>query len=271
MDIVYFLVVVLASTIGTISGIGGGVIIKPVLDSLGTMGVPAISFLSGCTVLAMSSVSLMRNLGKGTIIRLEISIFLAGGAVFGGIAGKSAFQYFLSLFATGGASLAEGDAANRVGLVQAFMLLAINLGVYAYMIFKARIRTKEMRNPVAGLATGLGLGLLSSFLGIGGGPINIAVLYYFYSMRPKETALNSLFVIFCSQLASLVTSLATRTVPEISMLSLVVMCSGGVAGSLLGNRISSRISEHAVERFFKGVLGLLIAINLWNIVRFATL
>ena len=51
---VFFGVSFLASIVGAICGIGGGVIIKPVLDAFGVLDVSAISFLSGCTVLAMS-------------------------------------------------------------------------------------------------------------------------------------------------------------------------------------------------------------------------
>ena len=54
MSMVAFLVSFLASTAGAICGIGGGVIIKPVLDLFQMASVSTISFLSGCTVLSMS-------------------------------------------------------------------------------------------------------------------------------------------------------------------------------------------------------------------------
>ena len=54
-----FLVCFLASVVGAICGIGGGVIIKPVLDAFGIMDVATISFLSGCTVLSMRLYSLV--------------------------------------------------------------------------------------------------------------------------------------------------------------------------------------------------------------------
>lgn len=50
-----------ASIVGAICGIGGGVIIKPVLDSFGVLDVTAISFLSGCTVLSMSTYSVLKT------------------------------------------------------------------------------------------------------------------------------------------------------------------------------------------------------------------
>lgn len=57
---VFFLVSFLASIVGAICGIGGGVVIKPVLDMLGLETVSTISFLSGCTVLSMSCYSVTR-------------------------------------------------------------------------------------------------------------------------------------------------------------------------------------------------------------------
>ena len=50
MEILFFVVCFLASIVGAICGIGGGVIIKPLLDALKILDVSQISFLSGCTV-----------------------------------------------------------------------------------------------------------------------------------------------------------------------------------------------------------------------------
>ncbi len=46
---------------GAICGIGGGVIIKPTLDAFGVLSVSTISFLSGCTVLAMTCYSVIKE------------------------------------------------------------------------------------------------------------------------------------------------------------------------------------------------------------------
>ena len=61
MPILYFFISFGASIVGAISGIGGGVIIKPVLDGLSSSGVSTISFLSGSTVLSMTTVTLIRS------------------------------------------------------------------------------------------------------------------------------------------------------------------------------------------------------------------
>ena len=62
--------------------------------------------------------------------------------------------------------------------------------------------------------------MISAFLGIGGGPLNIAILYYFFSMPPKVIVKNSLFIILFSQAASFMTTIITHTVPPFDILFL---------------------------------------------------
>lgn len=59
--LVYILISFLASVIGCICGIGGGVIIKPVMDAFHIYSVSTISFMSGCIVLAMTSYSFIKT------------------------------------------------------------------------------------------------------------------------------------------------------------------------------------------------------------------
>ncbi len=49
-----FIVAFLASLLGPLRGIGGGVIIKPVVDAMNVMPVATVSFLSSISVLTMS-------------------------------------------------------------------------------------------------------------------------------------------------------------------------------------------------------------------------
>ena len=62
MEILVLCIAFGASIVGAICGIGGGVIIKPLLDAFGIAGVAEISFLSGCTVLSMSCYSVVKAL-----------------------------------------------------------------------------------------------------------------------------------------------------------------------------------------------------------------
>ena len=98
-QIIFVLVSFLASVIGCICGIGGGVIIKPVLDAFGLYSVSTISFMSGCIVLAMTTYSVVKaKLAKESVIEKGTGTWLGLGAAGGGLLGKQLFDLIKVLF-----------------------------------------------------------------------------------------------------------------------------------------------------------------------------
>ena len=90
MEILVLCIAFGASIVGAICGIGGGVIIKPLLDAFGIASVAEISFLSGCTVLSMSCYSVVKALAaKESLVKFQTGTPLAIGAAIGGILGKN--------------------------------------------------------------------------------------------------------------------------------------------------------------------------------------
>ena len=257
---IFFLVSFLASAAGAICGIGGGVVIKPVLDMLGLETVAAISFLSGCTVLSMSCYSVTRSLAKGDSgVDLRTGTPLALGAALGGLVGKQLCELVRSLFADQG----------MVGAVQAACLGVITLGTLVYTINKSRISTHKVAAAPVCVAIGLALGVMSSFLGIGGGPINLVVLYFFFSMDTKTAAANSLYIILFSQICNLLATLFTGSVPPFRWPVLVLMAAGGIGGGIIGRKLNRRMGNQAVERLFIGLMAVIIGISLFNARRYA--
>lgn len=260
LQILFFAVCLFSCIAGSICGIGGGVIIKPVLDATGTMSVSSISFLSGCTVLSMACVSVYKALkNKTTTIDLKRATYLAIGACFGGIAGKIIFEQIKTA--------THND--RLVGLIQAIILVIITIGTIIYTLKKNQIKTLKMRNVTISVLIGFLLGLASSFLGIGGGPINLVVLGFFFSMQTKEAALCSVYIILFSQLSSFLQSILTHTVPEFEILTLVVMIAGGILGGLIGSRVNKKISVENVDKLFIFLMVIIVFINFYNIYRFA--
>ena len=256
---VVFLICFGASIVGAICGIGGGVIIKPVLDSFGIMGVSTISFLSGCTVLSMTTYSVIRSKRSGkSRIDQKTGFPLAIGAAIGGVLGKYLFQIIRDM----------SSDPDRVGAIQASCLLVVTLGTLIYTLKKQSIKTKNVKSVMACVVIGLVLGMMSAFLGIGGGPINLVVLFYFFSMDTKTAAENSLYIIFFSQMASLISSIATKTVPDFSVGVLALMVCGGILGGMSGRKVNRKLTEKAVDRLFIGLMVLMIVINIYNIWKF---
>lgn len=256
--VLFFIISFAASIAGAICGIGGGVIIKPLLDSFGIMDVKTISFLSGCTVLSMSTYSyVVSKIKKESLVDMHIGTPLAIGAALGGILGKSTFQLLVQAF-----------DQNYVGAVQAGCLLLVTLGTLIYTIYKERIKTLHLTNIAVCLLVGLILGILSSFLGIGGGPINLVVLFFFFSMPTKVAAQNSLYIILFSQITSLLNSIFTGTVPSFSPFLLLLMVVGGILGGFCGRKINQRIDDHRVDKLFMVLMVIIIFINIYNMYRF---
>lgn len=246
----------IASIIGAICGIGGGVIIKPVMDALGVMNVSTITFLSSFTVLCMSTYSVAEIKLRGKVdIKISISLPLSLGAVIGGLLGNTLFQYLLSI----------SNNKNSLGVFQSISLLLITLGALVYTINKDKIKTYQVTNLFASLIIGMLLGMMSSFLGIGGGPINLVVLFFFFSMETKVAVENSLFIIFFSQLANILKTLLTSNVPEFEIGVLILMAFGGIFGGVAGRLMNKKINEVAVDRLFIGVMIFIIFINIYNV------
>ena len=254
-----FLICFCACTVGAICGIGGGIIIKPALDTFGIMSASTINFLSGCTVLAMTTYSFGKNKLAGTSkIDQATGIPLALGAAIGGVFGKSLFQMIRSM----------SSDPTAISAIQAACLVAITLGTLIYTIYKSRIPTHHVTNKLACVVIGLLLGIMSSFLGIGGGPINLVVLFFFFSMDTKKAAENSLYIILFSQTASLISTLATRTVPEFDISILCLMIAGGIIGGIMGRKINKKLDEAAVDKLFIALMILMIVMNTYNFFKY---
>ncbi len=256
MEIILFFVCLIACIIGAISGIGGGIIIKPIIDSLGIMNMSTLSFLSGCTVLSMSIVSLYKSRKQNVKLNVIIPIFIGLGASIGGIIGKQIFDIIVKNFQN-----------NIVGLVQSILLFLINIFILVYMFLKSKLKSKNIKSKILTIILGCFLGIISSFLGIGGGPLNIAIIYYFYSLEAKQTALSSLIVVFFSQLSSLLLTFYVG-VPKFQYGMLIFMCLGGIFGALIGSKISKKMDNSKTQKFFIIVLIVLIFINIYNIIKF---
>lgn len=249
----YFIVSLLASVAGAICGIGGGVIIKPTLDLFHLDSVATVSFLSGCTVLAMSCYSVTKAIYVGdSRVDLKIGTPLAIGSAIGGVVGRQMFGVISIHF------------QETAGAVQAICLFLITLGTMAYTLRKDCIHTKRIEKAGFCVIIGLILGIMSSFLGIGGGPINLMVFYYFFSMDTKTAAQNSLYVILISQITSLLATLITGSVPNFGWFSLGMMIAGGIGGAMIGRACNKRMDNNVVDRLFIGLMVVIMGISLYN-------
>ncbi len=243
MEIILFLIALFATTLGSLAGLGGGIIIKPILDLL-HMDVLTVGMLSSLTVLSMAVVSSAKHLhAKRVGMRI---LYLGIGASVGGFIGN-----FLLL----------GMATDPIYLqkLQSAALAVILAVILILMRLKSKIKPMHITSRTTSIIVGLLLGIISSFLGIGGGPLNVIVLFLMFGLNAKDAAASSVFIIMFAQ----VTKLFFIT-GDFDVSYLYYMIPGGVIGGFLGAFYNKRISERAVTITFNVMIFMMILLNLYN-------
>ncbi len=256
--LICFAVCIFSTIIGAISGIGGGVIIKPLLDmTLTGFGTQTISLLSAFAVLSMSLFSIGKNYVQKTsqqALSMKIAVPLAVSSTVGGVVGKLLFNAL--------SQLVQADAT--VKCVQNAVLFVVMVCV---LIFTLRHKSSEMkeRSVPEGLLAGLLLGLFAAFLGIGGGPLNMMILTGFYGMTHKEGALYSLFIIVFSQTAGILTALISgSTLP--ALLMIFIACAAGISGGVIGRKIAGLTKNDFVRTLYNIAVVFILLLCAMNII-----
>lgn len=252
--VIYGLIILISTTLGAFVGLGGGVIIKPLLDLIGHDSIDVVNFISSCSVFCMSISSTIKHIKEKTKIDFKFIFVLSIGAVLGGVGGSSAFDFLLSRFSN---DILKSIQGIILGLLLVLSVVYINL---------KNAKSFKMKNPFGIVLVGLALGFISSFLGVGGGPINVAFLVLFFSMTIKEAAVYSVGTIFFSQLSKLVTMGISGSVPEVSTVTIIVAIVTAVAGGIIGAKLNKKFDDKVMKNIFTVVVAILAVINICNAV-----
>lgn len=252
--LLYFVVVLAATLLGAITGLGGGVIIKPALDMLGHYDVTVISALSAVTVLVMAVVSVARHLQARTAIDKGFAAALAGGAVAGSYFGNACFT-----------ALAGGIAQREVKIIQNTILALLVLLVLWYTLRRKHVSSPALRGWPAAVLVGAAMGMLSSFLGIGGGPMNVAGLTLAFALPTKSAAVYSLVIILFAQCAKMASLLLEGDFALLLQPVLPAMLLAAVLGGFLGAKLNQQLSHKMVDRLFLAAQVIVLALCVYNI------
>ena len=246
-----FLLVVLgffAGVLGALTGIGGGVLLTPILalyfgipirEAIGTSLVAVIT-----TSAASSSVHLQRHT---TDIRLGMTLELATSL------GAAVMAYLVGYF-------------NRnflEGLFAAFLLYS-SITILAK---HGKVKPEDESSPAVngevvippyeprryplGLSASLVAGGLSGLLGIGGGPIKVPVMFIFMNVPLMVATATSNFMIGVTAAASAIIYYRRGDILVDIAAPLAV---GVFVGSLLGARLAPRIHTKVVVYLLVGVM-----------------
>lgn len=255
--VVYFILALFATTVGSLTGMGGGVIIKPLMDVLGDFNVQTIGIISSITVFSMALVSVAKQIKAKTEIPFKTAIPLGIGSIIGGFSGEKLLNYIVDLF----------KINSVVTVIQNCVLTFLILCVFLYMKNKSKIKGKSLDGIFISLFVGVFLGICSSFLGIGGGPINVALIILLFSVSTKTATICSLITILFAQISKLTTVALTTGFSDYDLSIAPLMIAGAILGGFIGAEFNKKCKEETVEKAFNGVQLLVLSITIFNIIR----
>lgn len=250
--IVYGVIVIVSNILGSISGLGGGTLIKPLLDGFGFHTLVEISFYSTVAVFVMSITSTFKQITNKAKIDWGMAITVSLGSILGGLVGSSLFNLSLSI-------IGNDNIVNLIQIVIAVFTLIIS---FLYTIYNWK--SINLESKIAYFALGAILGGIASYLGIGGGPLNVFLLMWALNLSMKNATLYSIIVIFFSQFAKLFTVALSKEYLAFDLNLLYVIIPAAIAGGYIGTKISSVVNETTVRNVYRFMIIITLVINIYN-------
>jgi len=229
--------------IGSLIGIGGGIVMTPVLTYMGFS--PAVIASSSLIAVFATSLSSTLTYIRKKYINYRLGLQLALPAIPGSIIGGF-FSNFVSL--------------DYFKIYFAILLTSVGL----YILFKNQIINKTLnRTPkplfyLILIFGTFGAGVISSFFGIGGGIIFVPILVIIYKLKMINASPTAQFTL----LISTITGLLTHIILEHPVYSYgITLALGAFFGAQLGSRSIHLINENILNKILSFSL-ITVAINL---------
>lgn len=263
-------VICVATLLGSLCGIGGGIIIKPILDAVSSFSKFQIALISMSCVLTTSLTSVIKHIFYKTHINFKESMFLALGAIAGGIGGSFFFDLIKKIVTD------EYPVTGKeiITLIQNAGIAIFMLFVLFYMIvLKKRGVSYHLRSLLVISIIGVFLGMVSVFLDIGGGAINVCLFILLFSMDLKSASVDSLLVIVFSQSAKFLQYIImgnfqnNETFDDVLTWWLfVILISCSVLMGLIGSRLNKKINVKYIDIAYNLSLFAVVIIAGYNII-----
>lgn len=229
--------------IGSLIGVGGGIVMTPVLTYMGFS--PAVIASSSLIAVFATSISSTLTYIRRKYINYRLGLQLALPAIPGSIIGG-----FLSNFIS----------LEHFKIYFAVLLTSVGL----YILFKNKIINKTLGGTPKPLFYFIiifgtfGAGLISSFFGIGGGIIFVPILVILYKLKMINASPTAQFTLLISTITGLLTHILLEH-PDYSYG--IALALGAFFGAQLGSRSIHLINENILSKLLSFSL-ITIAINL---------
>jgi uncharacterized membrane protein YfcA len=263
---VVFAISVVAGFLGSLTGLGGAVVVTPVLTLLLGVDMHYAMGASLVSVIATSSGAAAAYVREG-FSNIRVGMFLEVATTLGALAGAGlvatvpvsglAVVLGLVLGYSAWSSLGEPGSGGPAPLDPLSDRLKLN-GEYPGSAGAIRYRVSRVK---AGFALMFGAGVLSGLLGIGSGAMKVLAMDRLMRIPFKVSTTTSNFMIGVTAAASAGVYLSRGYIR--AGLAMPVML-GVLTGSLAGARYLARAKTRALRRLFAAVVGLLAVEMIYN-------
>ena len=246
---VVLLVAFLSSSIGVVLGMlggGGAILMLPMLVYVAHVEPKAAIAASLFVVGSTSATSMVAHARAGNV-RWKVGGLFGSGAMAGAFAGGRAAHFF-----------------SGAALLVVFGVLMLAAGI----AMMRRRGASSSPGPIAlGRAVVLGMvvGVLSGLVGAGGGFLIVPALALLGGLAMREAVATSLFVITLQSFAGFA---GHATHVDVDWSLVLVTTAAAIVGSLVGVRLSRRVSPDGLRRAFAH---LVIAMGLFVVAKQAVL
>ncbi len=244
-------------------------------------------FIIGLILSALIGVSLGLIGGGGSILTVPILVYFLGVGPHQAVAMSLAIVGATSLFGTylhyrkDNVDLSSGIIFGGAGIVGALIgspltklvsptMLLLTFGVLMFVVAVSMLWRKKTgnddttrgRHPIQAVLAGFGVGVLTGFLGVGGGFLIVPALVFFGGLKMKNAIGTSLFVIFLNCVAGLIGHLGQNDYNwYLTILVLALAVGGATAGTMLSQKIDARYLQRLFALLVLGVGTILIVKN----------
>jgi uncharacterized membrane protein YfcA len=237
-----------------------GLVIGLTLGLLGGGGsiltVPALVYVIGLSPRAAVTASL-----------IIVGLNGISGAFFQRTHGTLNWQVALLFGGVGmGASYVAAGLSKSISptvLMVAFALLMVGIGILMLWRKPAAERERPTASLPLILLTGAGVGLVTGFLGVGGGFLIVPALVLLVGLPMKQAVGTSLIVIAMNSLAGFVGHLGEFS---LDIVLLAVFIVAGIGGTYLGTRLARRSNPLLLRQLFAAfIIGLGLILLMDNV------
>ncbi len=258
MEIVAFVAAIGAGAFGSLVGVGGGLIIVPLLVALGVEAHTAIgvSLLGVIGVSTAGSASYLRAGFANQKIGLTLLVATAAGGIVGGyVAGFLDARTLSGLFAIVLVLVALQMLRSRSQPPAEVVGEAASLEVDASYVepTTGEIIEYRARHVLPGAVVSVFAGIISGLLGIGGGVVNVPTMNVLMGVPIRVATATSTYMLGATAAAGALLYLSRGQIDGQLAASVVA---GVFIGAAAGARFSTRVPRGALTGMFVVVVGI---------------